>query len=149
MHLSVAGEEMNGYLPEDPLPGQVVEVPDGVDGGSATHIILYDGKTVIGESQQIIKVENVSRKWQLGRTHTAFPLLPESQVRVRAFTKHYASLIFVEYYGWIGHKYRKEETLLSDRVYEIVHTATYFSVQDGPHIYELVCLHATDEGEPK
>lgn len=147
MHPPTIEGNMTPYLPDDPLPGQVVEIPDGVDGGSVTHIMLHDGNVVLGEAQQLIKVENVSRKWQLGRTHTAFPLIPDTTIRVRAFTKYYASLIFVEYFGWSGHQYRKEEKVLSDRVYEILHTTTYTSIPDGPNIYELVCLHATDEGE--
>ena len=147
MQLPVANEAMLPYLPDDPLPGQIIEIPEGVDGGAATHITVYQKDTCIGEAQQLIKIENVSRKWQLGRTHTAVPLLPETLLRVRAVTKHYASLIFVEYFGWVGHAYKKEETTLSDRTYEILHTATYMSVQDGPNVYELVCLHVTDEGE--
>lgn len=149
MHLPIGSKEMDNYLPDDPLPGQIVEVPDGVDGGKVTHILVYEGDTLIGEAQQLIKVENVSRKWQLGRTHAASPIKPEARLRVRAITKHYASLIFVEYFGWTGFQYKKEETLLSDRMYEVLHTATYFTVQDGPNIYELICLNAIDEGENK
>lgn len=151
MHLSVANEVMNQYLPEDPLPGQVVKVPDGVDGGHATHITLYQETEIVGESHQLIKVENVSRKWQLGRTVTSIPLKPETRIQVRAVTKYYASLMFVEYFGWIGHKYRDNETVHSDRLCEVIDTAIYFSVKDTkyPHIYEVVCLSAIDEGEKK
>ena len=146
MFLPQSVTDMTPYLPEDPLPGQVVEIPDGVDGGSATHITVYDGDLVIGETQQLSKVENVSRKWQLGRTTTVTPLLPEMIVRIRAVKQHYRSLIFVEYFGWSGHQYHKNETVLSDRVYTIEHTAQYYSIAEGPHIYELVCLHYNKEG---
>ena len=142
-------EGMQEYLPEDPLPGQIIEVPEGVDGGSATHITLQHEDKIIGETQQLLKIENVSRKWQVGRTHTIIPIKPETELRVRAVIKHYASLIFVEYLGWVGHKYKKEETILSDRIYEVLHTAIYMSVANGPHIYELIGLNMIDKGETK
>ncbi len=135
-------DAMQPHFPEDPLPGQVVKIPDGIDGGSVTHITIYNKNRVIGEAQQLIKVENVSSKWQLGRTNTIIPLHPEDIVQVRAVTKQYASLIFVEFFGWTGFMLQDVETVLSNKVYTIQHVASYSATKGGPYVYELVCLHS-------
>jgi hypothetical protein len=148
MFQPVAPEGMRPYLPEDPLPGQLVQIPDSVDGGSAVHItILNDQGVLIGESQQLFKVENVSLKWQLGRTVTTVPLRPETCIRVHAERRKYKSLMFVEYFGWVGSQYRDDAEVLSDRTYYILHAAPYANSKNGPNIYELVCLQVNDEGE--
>jgi hypothetical protein len=138
---------MDEHLPSDPLPGQVVKVPDGIEAGDAVHVLLYTSEgNVLGESQRLSNVENVSRKWQLGRTVCSSKLAPEDVIHLRAERRPFDTLIFVEYFGWVGHTYRNAE-VIREGDYEVLYAAPYsLHAKADIHVYELVCLSKI-EGE--
>lgn len=136
-------------LPLDPLPGEIFKAPEGVALGESTLIQILDAQNnVIGTTQGTAKVENVSKKWILDRTHTVTqPLTPDMHIRVRGITKKVTALVFREYYGWAPYSYGKEE-VIADASFLIAHAVVLFD-HATQYIYEKVFMAAVEEPNVK
>jgi len=89
------------------------------------------------------KIENVSRRWHLGRTHTVVPLKAEDEINVLALQKPILSMVYADYYAWVPYKYGEEE-VLADASFLVTDVVPMTEIQ-GQHIYERVLLYANKE----
>ncbi|RLI88002.1 MAG: hypothetical protein DRP01_00180 [Archaeoglobales archaeon] len=134
--------------PIDPLPGEIFEAPDDTPLGESIIIqVIGPQGTIVGLTEGTSKVENVSRKWSLGRTTTVIPLFPKMRIRVRGIQKHITALVFNEYYGWSPYSYAKD-IIVTDTSFIIEHTTPLFSSEDHT-IYEKVLLTAVEDADEK
>ena len=132
-----------GVLPNDPDPGEVYTAPEGQEvGASYVLTILLDGKH-IGHTSQISRVPNVSKRSHLNRTITTSSLEKGDTIEV-VFTRYaYKSVIFVEYFGWIGHEVGSTEIQMRQK-FSVVEARPL--LEDATqYIYEKVCLKALKE----
>ena len=88
-------------LPDHPEPGQVVELPDGVTGGTiAVIVVMNDAKHVIGNAENIEHVANIAGHYNLSSVTLASPVHEGDNISVRAFTWDITAIEFVNFFGW-------------------------------------------------
>jgi hypothetical protein len=133
-------------VPEDPTPGQVIDIPKGRYAGGTTVLLVYRKTKLIGTSPRLLPIQNVARKYILERAALSVPIGRNDIIRVQARQLSFTQITFVEYIGWVGTKTHETELTLSDKFYRVL-TAVPVGPQ-GEHVflYEKVCLNII---EPK
>jgi hypothetical protein len=134
-------------LPEDPEPGKVVTFPEGHTVGGSSIISIYN-KTgrLIGSASQLAPIPNVSRMYELSRLSACEAVAEKNEIRIIARQFNYNSVIFIQYFGWIGYGFEKNSIVLSDKKYKVI-----AAIKTGPeepsgfYLYEKVCLTSTEE----
>jgi len=137
-------------LPADPEPDQVVNMPEGQVIGGANVINIYMDTKLIGSATQLSAVPNVSGKYDLTRVSSkrVIKLRDTLQVVGRQFV--FNSVIFVEYFGWVGKDTVGEPQILSDKLYTVLAALPIGPNTEGFQLYEKVCLDAiTTNGDKK
>jgi len=140
-------EQIESYLPEDPEPGQVQELPEGVFGGEVTTITILDlNNNILGESIQLTKVPNISGVWRLGRTYLSHEVgsLTDQLLRVRVATRKYTSFAFIEYLGWVG-RHTTPEEVLSDAKYSVLESNSSFVIGKNIIMYDTIGIKKCKE----
>lgn len=131
---------LDALLPPDPEPGQIFQMPEGQVGGASTMNFIYVGGNCVGHTSQFARVANVSTRSYLGRTVTSAPLLKNVIIRVLGEQFTFASLIFVEYFGWSVYEYNPKPEVLLDAKFEVVHAIPMKKQNSDLYTYDRVCL---------
>ena len=71
-------------VPEDPEPGQVLDLPGGHYAGGATILHILHKTKLVGTAPRLIPVINVARKYILERAALSVPLKRNDIIRIRA-----------------------------------------------------------------
>lgn len=134
-------------LPEDPEPGKVISFPTGHTVGGTSIISIYNhAGRLIGSASQLAPIANVSRMYELSRLSTCEAVAEKNEIRIIARQFNYNSVIFIQYFGWIGHGCEKIPIVLSDKKYRVI-----AAIKTGPeepsdfYLYEKVCLTIMEE----
>jgi len=112
---------LDALLPPDPEPGEVFQMPEGQVGGASTMNFIYVGGNCVGHTSQYARVANVSSHSFLGRTVTTIPLGEGLVVRLLGEQFTFASVVFVEYFGWVVKEYNPKPTVLLDAKFDVLH----------------------------
>jgi hypothetical protein len=135
---------LTALLPEDPEPNQVIVMPEGQLAGASNVIYLYSGETLIGTSSSFVPISNVSRKGALSRAVTTKKIKRGNTLRVEYVQLNYRSVMFVQFFGWIGHDIESQQ-LLSSKTYKVLHVLPLNDKVEGFNLYEQICLDGNEE----
>lgn len=135
---------LNALLPAEPESGEIVTMPDGQIAGAAHALHLYKGDTLIGTASSFAVIPNVSRRSSLTRAITSVPIKKDDLIRIRYVQYNFSSVIFIEYFGWIGHEQVEYQTT-HDRVYKVLHVLPLGPRTIKSNLYERVCLEAQEQ----
>lgn len=144
-------QEQNNFLasllPDDPEPGKIVTFPEGQTAGGSTVLSVYDHQdTLIGAASEITPVPNVSGMYMLSRLSSCRALNEKYPIRVITRQFHYNSVIFIQYFGWIGYSFNDKSLTLFDKKYKILAlTKTGPEEPSDFFLYEKVCLTNMEE----
>jgi len=131
---------LDATLPTDPEANEVYCVPEGqVAGASYVLHIKKDGEDV-GTAEQLERVVNVSGKATLSRTSSSQAIEKGTLIETAFKRYDYKSVIFVEYFGWIGYDcYEKVETMERNK-WKVLAVLTVGPQSPGKYFYEKLCL---------
>lgn len=134
-------------LPEDPEDRQVFELPEGQLVGGATVVSVYKHGKLVGSLSSLYPIVNVSRKYSGTRLSASTSIQEKDVVRIVGRQYSYNSVIFIQYFGWLGYKATGEPVVVSDKFYKVL-AITPAGPEEEPsdfHLYEKVCLEALEE----
>jgi len=137
-------------LPENPKPGQVIEVPKGQISAGQMSLTFIAAIKLIGTTTQLMPIQNVSGKYEIARTTTNTKLSKNDVIRVVGRQYIFNSVIFVDYFGWLGYGHSDEPQILSDKTYKILHVMPIGPTTKDCYLYEKICLETImeDANEP-
>jgi hypothetical protein len=121
-------------VPEDPEPGQVVDLPEGHYAGGATILHLFHKTQLVGTAPRLMPVPNVARTYILERACSTAPLKRNDLLRVKAVQLSFTQVTFIEFTGWVGTKTHPQELLLSDKFYKILTVVPIGATGDHFHL---------------
>jgi len=134
-----------GYLPKIPKPYQVVTVPEDIDAGSAVYINIYNltGKH-LGVAQTLKRMPNTCDCWQLLRVDTSALLCEGDRYCIAALEYRFTSVVFVEYFGWVGHDKESTPKQLIELTAKLIY-ANHECVVSSEDIvsYDVLCLRTS------
>lgn len=133
-------------VPEDPEPGQVLDLPEGHYAGGSTILHVFHKTKLVGTSPRLLPVTNIARKYILERASLSVPLKRNDIIRVQARQFSFTQVTFVECVGWVGTKTHKKELSLSDKHYKVLDAIPIGPSGEHFFLYEKVCLSVI---EPK
>lgn len=134
---------LNALLPVEPEPDQVIEMPEGQSAGSAHAIFIYKGEDLIGSASSFAPVENVSKKGMLTRATTNTPVVKDDVLRVTYSQYEFTSVIFVDYFGWLGNDFYNAVTVYN-RYFKVVHVFPIGEKSPNCNLYERICLQTIE-----
>ena len=137
---------INNQLPDDPTDKQVVEFPEGQVVGGATVISVYLKDKLVGSLSSLYPIVNVTRKYSADRLASNTLIKEGDVLRIVGRQYSFNTVIFVQYFGWIGCKPAGEPQVTSDKLYRVI-AAIPVGPDDSPdcYLYERVCLDALEE----
>lgn len=127
-------------LPEDPEPGQVIDLPKGQSIGGAVVLNLYFKRELVGSASRMIPIPNVTRMYRAERVTSSVELPRNALVRVQALQFSFVQVTFFQYFGWIGTKTAKKQTVLSDKYYKVLAALPVGPASENFRLYEQLCL---------
>ena len=136
---------LESMLPDDPEDRQVVEYPEGQVVGASIVISVYKQDKRIGAASSVYPIVNVTRKHTANRLSSNVPIAEKDVIRIVAQQFTFNSVIFIQYFGWIGYKVIGEPLITSDKFYRVI-TAIPVGPKDNAefHLYEKVCLESLE-----
>lgn len=138
---------IQNQLPDDPEDRQIVEFPEGHPVGAATVISIYKKNKLVGTTTTLSPIPNVSKKYATSRLSAVTPIREGDVLRIVGYQYAFNSVIFIQYFGWVGHQTTGEPTILSDKFYRVL-AATPVGPEDKNsdfRLYEKVCLTVLEE----
>lgn len=139
---------LTALLPEDPEPNQVVVMPEGQIAGAANVLYLYKDSALLGSASSFTPVGNVAKKGSLTRATTTTPIKRGDILRVEYVQLNFQSVMFVQYFGWMGHDIASKQTL-NNKTYRVLHVLPLGKPTANFNLYERVCLEHVEERTPK
>jgi len=136
---------LENLLPEDPEDGVIVEAPKGQTLGGSTVISVYMKNKPIGSIASLIPIVNVSRKYTANRLSSNIPIKKGDIIRITGRQYSFDTVIFVQYFGWIGYKASKEPVVASDKFYRVLAAIPVGPEEPDCLLYEKVCLEALEK----
>lgn len=132
-------------LPEDPTSGQIFELPEGNVENYSGVLTIYKNDICVGYTEKLDKIPNVSGIAELGRSILSERLPEGSTITVQFETIPIKSLVFINYFGWNAHEYRKKITIDWQNKYHVVHCVE-ITDRTGPQILcEKICVQKIKE----
>jgi len=132
-------------LPEDPSPGQVLEIPEGREGENHSQLLsLYQGTVCVGFTEGVDKVVNVSGAMELRRCILSKTLKVGDRLELRTEVIPIAAYEFVNFFGWQAHAYQDNTSTEWSKEYRIQHLAEIPHKHSTQILYERVCLQAIE-----
>jgi len=136
---------LENLLPDDPKDRQIVEYPEGQIVGASTVLSVYKSNKHIGALTSLYPITNVSRKYSATRLASNTAIKEKDIIRICAQQFAFNSVIFVQFFGWMGYKVIGEPQTISDKFYKVLAT-----IPIGPKtaanffLYEKVCLESLE-----
>jgi len=131
---------MEATLPADPEPNQVYEVPAGQIAGASYVLHVYKNGVLVGGAEMLTRVQNVSGKSYLSRMWSKTKIKEGDRLEI-LFTRYLIkSVIFVEFFGWIGHEYYPETQIEDKFLFDVVAILSVGPSTESAYLYERVCL---------
>lgn len=129
-------------LPEHPEPGEVFRLEEGTGHmlGGASVISVYQGPRLLGSATRIVPITNVSGKYFLERASSKVKLKRRDVIRVVMQQFTFEEIIFIEYFGWCGHKTSEQAHVAFDKHLKVLDVVSVGPQTSGFSLYEKVCL---------
>lgn len=132
-------------LPEDPYDGQVFELPENSADNFSGVLAIYKNSMCIGYTEKLDKIANISGMTELGRTVLSERLPKDTIITVQFEILPIQALVFVNFFGWQAHQYRKEITIDWQKTFKVLHTVEIQNRQGPQILYEKICVEKTKE----
>lgn len=132
-------------LPQDPLPDQIFELPDSQVGGTSYVLHVLKKGAHIGTAEQLELIPNVSGKGMLSRAWALKPWKKGDVIEVLFVRYDYKSLIFREYFGWMGHECYDQHVVEEQHRWRIISLLKVGPQQPDLHFYEKICMEKIRE----
>jgi hypothetical protein len=132
-------------LPEDPRPGQILEIPEGREEENRSEVLsLYQGTVCVGFTEGLDKVLNISGAAELQRSVLSKELKVGEPLEVRKEVLPIDAYEFVNFFGWQAHRYRDNPSTPWSQHYEIKYLAQIPHNHSVQFVYERICLQAVE-----
>ena len=139
---------MTDTIPQDPVHGQTITVPESMCWGTTNCIQIFAAtdsslgdEELIGWCEKAERCLTSSRHWAAYRVVTQERLQPGMCVRVLATVYDFDELMFLDGLGWIGTKKRMPGKTLIDKSLR-VRTVHVLNSTESNWYYEIVDLEA-------
>lgn len=136
---------LSTLLPDDPKPEQIVEMPKGQTVGGSNVINLYIKNELVGSATQLMPIQNVSGKYELIRASLKKEIRKGDRLKVVGRQYIFNSVIFIEYFGWIGYGIINKPQVLLDKTFKVLAAIPIGPKSDGFILYEKICLETAME----
>jgi len=128
-------------LPKNPKPFEIFTAPDNQYVGASTVLLLVRDSKTIGDMMSLFTQHNVANTLVGYRTRTTTPISQGDVLTIVTSMYRYRSLIYVEYFGWVGIDPDPEEKKkVLDRFDVRVEYANEIILTGQYYAYDQMCL---------